>query len=673
MIFWPRRHRQEVLAAVVLLARRGESLPDGLRELGREDPDLRRLSAGLGARLERGEALAAALVAERLLTAREAATLGADPAGALERLTRRWVVDRSGAALLRWYPLWLAAWWMLPGLGLAAVVEGVSGQHFPLTELWGQGWLTPDLAVMAALALGFWALVSWALQHRWLQPLAFLLMPGAHHALLARQLLDQAAAGAVPASWWGERRLWHWTYGTRTTPAADPLAALVADRLLILAADGRPDWAQSHQHADEVVRSRLAPARAVLVFGLVLAALAGVADFLKLNQLMCLFDFRIMQVTGHSLLMMAGLLAGIIALQIPVALGRWLLVGWHWNPAWPRVAGQLAAALERREDPLIALGGCHLLVPAGLRGRLDAACLELATGNGGSLMTVLGRAGIVTPPQRQAALAAEQAGSEALIAWLHQEAATTRAGGGVLAQLQVQILFCLFITTYLTIAVLPKFLHMFQAMGLRENAPWSLLMIMELCSSWWPYLLLGGLVAAGLVSHRRGWWPGQREVRRLHRGDLLVRGLAAGRTEADLAGILAWTWRSPPAGLLTAGPRGDWSRLLALAGWAGSTPATLAEQVDRDRLRQGRSLARSVALGLVLVPFLTAVPVALTLHSVFASIAAINRHSLDLAQQNPGGTGRYLGAVIDGPDPVMVVPFFRQPFPLAPPRPGAVP
>lgn len=660
MITWPRRRRHEALAALVLLLRRGEALAAGLSDLSQDDPDLRRLCAGLVARLQRGEDLGRALVAERLLRPDEAATLGEYPGGALERLTGRLAAERAGARLLRWYPLWLAAWWLLPGLVLTVVVEAVARHPFALLTL-RQTCLSPGLALTAGLGLGFWLIVSCLLNHRWGQPLAMLLMPGARRALLARRLLDQAAAGPVSTSWWRERRLWHASGFEKAATAADPLAALVADHLLVLGTDGRPDWPQSFQRCDEEVRSRLGPARAVLIFGLVLAALGGFAQFLGLQNLS---DSALLGLSGESMLGLGALLGGLVLVQLPLALGRRLLNGWSWNPAWPRVASQLATALERREDGLVAIGGCRPILPFGLRSRLDAACLELSAGQGHSLMTVLGRAGIINAAQRQSALAAEQAGSEALIAWLRQEGAVSAASSAAATQLQVQLLLFLFISSYLATFVLPKFSIMLSSLGLGAEAPWSLNLIRSVCSSWWPWLILGGLTVAGVISRRQGWWQGQREERRLQRGELLVRGLASGRSEADLAATLAWTWRTPPSGLDSAAWRGDWGKLLTLAGWGACTPATLAEAVDLDRLRHGRSRARVIALSLVLVPILTALPVGLTLHSVMASIAVINRHAMAMAQSDPGGSARYLGAVINGPHPVMIVPYMRQPLPL---------
>lgn len=680
MSFWPHRHRHEVLVAVALLARRGEALPGGLRELGRDDPDLARHSAGLVARLERGEALAPALVAERLLSAADAATLGAEPAGVLDRILTRWSADRAGASLLRWYPLWLVAWWMLPGLLLAALVEGVARKPFPL--MWAYSghdpeWMTPDLAVAAAVLLGGALLISWAIRYRWLQLCGLPLVPGLRRALLARRLLDQAATGTVPAAWWTDRKIWHNSGWSEATQEADPATALIADGLLILGADDRPDWTQSHQRADDDVRRRLGPARALLTFGLVMSGLCGVACFLNAYEMVSLFDYDAVHLTGNRIFDLAclqvGLLVVIMLAQIPIALGRRVLTGWNWNHTWPRLAAQLATALERREDPLLALGNCHLVVPHHLRPHLEEACLELSAGGGDSLMTVLGRHGLVNPPQLPAALAAEQAGPEALVAWLHQEGASAPAISSALTQLQGQLLLCFLIISYLVAFVLPKFQYIFKAVLPGQEAPWSVHLMLAVFSTSWPWLVLVGLLLTGVLLHRRGWWPSQRQALRLHRGDLLVRGLAAGRSEADLAGILAFTWRRPPPALAATGPRGDWNRLLAISGWAAATPATLAEEVDRTRLRLHRSRARTIAISLVLVPILTALPVGVALHSVFASIAILNRSTIEMAGRTEAGTGRYMGVEIGGPRPVMIVPFFRQPLPLGAPSPGATP
>lgn len=654
-----RRHHHAVLAALLLLMRRNEPLAQGLRDLAHDDPQFAAGCAGLVARLERGEPLAQALVAERLLSRRDADLLGGAPADGLEQVVRRCARDQAGAALLRWYPLWLAAWWTLPCLLLTAVVETVSRHPFPMLH-GGTGWLTPALALLAAVTLAFWATVSWLLDQRWLQPLAFLLMPGARRALLARRLLDQAAAEPVTAGWWSGRRLWHLSGLQRCPAASDALAALVADRLLILGEDGRPDWRRSRARVDDEIRLRLGPARAMLHFGLVLSALSGFAAFMQLHGLFQLMPNPLAALTGGTLQAQAMLLAGVALAPILPLLGGSLL-GWRWNTAWPQLAEQLATALARREDPLIALGACRPTVPFSLRSRVDAACLELSSGTG-RLMEILVRHGLVNPPQQRAALAAEQAGADALIAWLHQEGEAPTAGRAVLAQLQIQLLLCFAVTAYLTAYVLPKFVSMFRALRMTESAPWSLTVLLAIVSSWWPWIALGALAALAVVSFRRGWWPGQRAWRRVQRGELLVRGLAQGRSEADLAAILAWTWRSPPPGLETAGANGDWNRLLGLAGWSGCTTTTLPEAVDRARIRLGRSRARSLAICLVMVPFLTAVPVALTLHSVFASIIALNREMIVLAQREPGGSGRYPGVVIGG---LLYTPFL-PPQPLVP-------
>jgi len=659
-MIWLRRDRAAALAAVALVVGAGHEPVAALRALAAGDPGLGVLNA-LAARLHAGVPLANALVACRLFTSADAADLGLLPQDALtealgqqaQQAARPRVVD----ALARWFPLWAVLAASVPCLAIGLVVRVVSGSDFGgafdfyrwpyvAPTPW---WMQAAAVLVALTVVGLW---WWLLRITPVLRLATVFSHAGERAAQTSALLWAARAGRADESAWHRWADWCGDAHAREVAenaGGDAAAALVALGVLARRADGGLDWDDAladqqrarNRAADALQPLLLVTLAGLVVHGVVSWSTTGPSSGFDLGSLLPGSSWNGPLAHGLGSVLTLGISAIIAVIVVHVlALGLALLrLLAGAGRDWPLVADRVARAIERRDDPDVALRGLRLIVGRAMRRRLERALADREALPGRRLVA----AGVVPAAQARTIAAAEGADLPALLYLAaapvddHGMRAAVIQGGlvallialiaGIVAPAYEQLMRS---TTASGIGFEPA-LGMFsgQIVGLVSMgfADWisagrtsalTLIAVMTL------------VVLVATIATRRGWLGGWTT---LTRGLVLRRLLAQGADEATCARVIGIGSTRGDARARAAAARGDLPALMAAVGWPVATPAALDRAINAGLIARDRRRAQAGLLVRLVLPMLTAVPVALVSIGVISGFMSVERDGIARAQR----------------------------------------
>jgi hypothetical protein len=619
------------LAAVALVV---EARAEPIATLGRlmtEDPFLRGLEPVIAA-LKAGQPLPEALRRAGLLSRTQAKHLRDCPpedlAESLGRLAQEAAIPSSGAALLRWFPLWALLVATVPSLVIGLIVALAGGGLFkgvlPTFEPNlrpphpGEAWLLQAgvVAGFAALVAAVGALVPllWGLW-RFL-PLD---RPTARATALI-DLLQRVRYGRSGGRAWHR---WTWFSGLGTDArralhqmAGDHRAAVLHLGLVPFAADGQPDWGAAIAEAEDARRSALSRMRPLALGVLICVGILGLMSWDSQSDLMMIivweFDaaIRVIQHTGVLLLLLVGgstLLLWMISWLL--RLTELLVVGAAAD--WPLVAERVARAIERREELTRTLRHLQAWTGWAMTRRLTAARLSEEPHPGRRLVEAR-----VAPHSLGPVLATcpVEALPTVLRASVAERDALVTHGIGSQAMAS-------FVTLVLLFGVLvPMAIHQRNELMFNGATELRWLTWMVMATTTVTVLFVAAFLLRGLA-RRWSWdlrWTGHR---RLAEGLRLRQGLALGLPEADL------------------GPGGDLPTILHRAGWSARTLQDLDRALARDLFaRRVSAHRRTVILSLVL-PVIVSIPIGLTGAAFMSLTTGVPLKSLGRGEPAPLGGG----------------------------------
>lgn len=310
---------------------------------------------------------------------------------------------------------------------------------------------------------------------------------------------------------------------------------------------------------------------------------------------------------------------------IPSVIFRW----GHHPQATASICAALAAALRERRDVAEGLDALLPTLPLLYRRRLERALVRLRIGEG-TIVAPLAAARLLPPRLLRSLAAAEAIDRDALARTCALEADASgahrpRSAHRPAAYGPYLVIFAA-VLLFFSVFIAPKFEMIFDELGM--PLPGSMQLVLGLIDSvfvfgivsaaGWALLALAAVKALVWTWHRLQPW-----TMRLRRGDLLLAGIAAGRSEPDLAAVLGTTWVDPPPRLERAARAGDLPALIACAGWRARSVEALVLAVRRARARRALVTTILAAVGTILIPVALAVPVYLFAHAMFETIYGI--------------------------------------------------
>jgi hypothetical protein len=318
--------------------------------------------------------------------------------------------------------------------------------------------------------------------------------------------------------------------------------------------------------------------------------------------------------------------------------GCWLVVlplvvpavEWFWigvRSCWPdlsqaargRVGLALARCLRQRGDVQAELRALVPHLQVVWSGRVARAIRQLEGSAPTTLPQALVRAGIVPAALGSSGEAARSVGPDALASWCEGWAgddACTETVRRALALSFWPTLVLGLVLSFIMVMIVPKFEQVMRELGIVNPSFHRLIEVVNTLSQWWWLLVPVGLaVAVALVALAMRWrW--RRQERRL-RGAIILRGAAAGLSEPALAASLA------DPSLAGAAAQGGFPALCRAVGWPAADPAGLARLLGRDQVRRARRHAWFATWVGIAQPLVLALPVALVVVTMFASLMGI--------------------------------------------------